>query len=307
MGPTQFCPSDTFTISVQPPPGTSVRLSLPETYSRQTNRPTDTESASNSKSTGDDGANPPIFNDAIQVRAGVFIDEQKCSPEGEIDDDDPRSWQWVIYASRTVSGSNTSTSSSTGPAPAAAAAAAVASSARSTIPVAVIRLVPPPQPPHEALLAHSNDAPLLPRYDWTHEPCIKLTRVAVLPEYRGLGLGRRLVQTALDWAVTHAEEIDDATRELASRFAFQGPSRDVRSGPSTGQAREEQKPDWSPAPWRGLVLVHAQVDVEAMYRGMGFVRDDELGRWDEEGIEHVGMFRRVEIRSKNLQSPFGVN
>jgi hypothetical protein len=41
----------------------------------------------------------------------------------------------------------------------------------------------------------------------------------------------------------------------------------------------------------GVVLVHAQVDVETMYAGLGFETDQSLGRWDEEGIEHVGMFR----------------
>jgi len=58
-----------------------------------------------------------------------------------------------------------------------------------------------------------------------------------------------------------------------------------------------------------LVLVHAQVDVERMYEGLGFVRDEGLGRWEEEGIMHVGMFRRVEVlRSVNVEEEsFGDN
>ena len=180
------------------------------------------------------------------VRMRVFVDEQKCSAEAEIDSDDARSWQWVLYdpASATKD------------------------------PVAVIRLVPPPQPPH-ALLTHPGDVATqdLPEYDWLHEPCIKLTRVAVIPEYRGRGLGRHLVEMALAWATEHVGEIDEAAAQLALREKWTGPI----------------------AKWKGLVLVHAQVDVELMYRGLGFQTEESLGRWDEEGIEHVGMFRRLTV------------
>jgi hypothetical protein len=212
----------TLTTAIQPPPGTDTELSLPD----QPN------------------SNPPVFQDAMTVRMRVFVDEQGCSADAEIDEDDARSWQWVMSAS-------------TGPG--------------TSIPVAVIRLVPPPQPPHE-LLTHPGVTPELP-YDWTHEPCVKLTRVAVLPEYRGLGLGRRLVEAALEWAVQHATEIDDAAVQVATRSHWTG--RPVR--------------------WQGLVLVHAQVEVERMYKALGFQTDESLGRWDEEGIRHVGMFRRLEV------------
>lgn len=91
-----------------------------------------------------------------------------------------------------------------------------------------------------------------------------------MPSFRGLGLGRRLVETALGWAAMHAADIDEAAAQIAAR----------------------EQPPVTPIPWRGLVLVHAQVDVERMYAGLGFETDQSLGRWDEEGIEHVGMFRR---------------
>ncbi|KAJ5359724.1 uncharacterized protein N7496_012137 [Penicillium cataractarum] len=240
--------SPTFTTTIQPPPGPSTPLVLPT-------HPLAPQ-------------NPPIFNDAMHVRARVFIDEQHCSADSEIDSDDARSWQWVIYASPAANTPHQEGNS------------ANPSSGQST-PVAVIRLVPPPQPLH-ALLTNPSDAgnEHLPAYDWSHEPCIKLTRVAVLPEYRGHGLGRRLVQTALEWAASHASEINDAAVRLA------GQTKEGLNGVGGG----------SPSAWTGLVLVHAQVDVERMYRGLGFVTDEELGRWDEEGIEHVGMFRRVEVR-----------
>ncbi|KAJ5094766.1 Acyl-CoA N-acyltransferase [Penicillium angulare] len=220
--------STPWTTKIQPPPGRETKLSLP-------NQTT---------------SNPPVFNDAIIVRSRVFIDEQNCSPEGEIDSDDARSWQWVLYASESESESET------------------------TKPVAVIRLVPPPQPPHE-LLTHPATASTsnLPEYDWVHEPCIKITRVAVIPEYRGKGLGRRLVEIALGWASSHAKDIDDAAANLAAE---------------SNESASFQK-------WQGLVLVHAQVDVEKMYSSLGFQTDKELGIWDEEGIDHVGMFKRIDI------------
>ncbi|GLI72148.1 hypothetical protein PoHVEF18_000316 [Penicillium ochrochloron] len=245
----------TFTTSIQPPPGPTSNLVLPTHPSAHT-------------------TNPPIFNDALKVRVRVFVDEQHCSADAEIDSDDVRSWQWVIYAS--TPSENTSTSTST--------ATSGSAGSGSTTPVAVIRLVPPPQPPHELLTHPPSDTTntTLPAYDWSHEPCIKLTRVAVLPEYRGFGLGKRLVETAMTWAAQHAGEIDAAAGELARQLSTE---KDKHQNLEGGLEK-----------WRGLVLVHAQVDVERMYSGLGFVRDEGLGRWDEEGIEHVGMFRRVEVR-----------
>ncbi|PKX93612.1 GNAT family N-acetyltransferase [Aspergillus novofumigatus IBT 16806] len=179
--------------------------------------------------------NPPVFNDAMAIRLKVFVEEQHVPASAEIDDDDPRSWQWVIYDSS--NGVKT--------------------------PVAVIRLVPPPHAPHELITNPGADASL-PKYDIAHEPYIKLTRVAVLREYRGLGLGRRLVDEALGWA-----------RAMGRRLR-----------------RHELR-------WKGSVLVHAQVQGEKMYERLGFVTDEEMGRWDEEGIEHVGMWKRIDLEPRS--------
>lgn len=220
------------TSAIQPPPGRD--LVLPRPWNP---RPAE---------------NPSIFNDAMSVRQKVFIEEQGVAAEAEIDSDDARSWQWVLYRAGSCNGDRTNGADA------------------SRTPVAVIRLVPPPQAPHEAL-THPEKAKSLPEYDLAHEPCVKLTRVAVVPEYRGKGLGRELVEMALEWVRRNAREIDDAWAR------------------ALGETQAKR--------WTGLVLVHAQVDVEKMYERLGFETDQTLGRWDEEGIEHVGMWRRMEIQS----------
>lgn len=197
--------------------------------------------------------NPPTFNDAMVVRQKVFIEEQGVAAEAEIDSDDARSWQWVLHDTSTTNGSRTDGNESQNAEPA---------------PIGVIRLVPPPHPPHEAL-THPEKAGSLPEYDLDHESCVKVTRVAVVPEYRGTGMGRRLVEMALEWAGRNAGAIDESYATFVGKGSVQ--------------------------PWKGLVLVHAQVDVEKMYQRLGFETDESLGRWDEEGIEHVGMWRRVSI------------
>jgi predicted GNAT family N-acyltransferase len=159
---------------------------------------------------------PKPFLDAMRVRLAVFCDEQHCSTDAELDEDDLRSWQWVVYYAEE--------------------------------PVACIRLCPSPHAPHPNDYADPDE-----------EPYLKLQRFATLASHRGKGLGRLLVDTSLQWAAEHKEEIG-------------------------GKG------------WKGMVLVHAQVSVEKVWAKMGFVTDVKLGRWDEEGIEHLGMWRRLELR-----------
>lgn len=222
-----------FTTSIQPPPGPNLTLPTP--------------------SNPHPPSNPSVFNDAMAVRQRVFIEEQHVDAEAEIDDDDARSWQWVLYAE---SDSNTNERAN----------GTEGKESRRSKPVAVIRLVPPPHAPHEVVVQPEKTG-AFPQYHLGHEPYIKLTRVAVLPEYRGGGVGRRVVDVAIDWARNHGAEIDGAYARVS------------------GEGKRK--------PWDGLVLVHAQTEVEKMYTRLGFETDERLGRWDEEGIEHVGMWRRV--------------
>ncbi|RAH79809.1 hypothetical protein BO86DRAFT_317517 [Aspergillus japonicus CBS 114.51] len=200
--------------------------------------------------------NPPLLTDALTIRQTVFIDEQHCSAEEEIDADDGRSWHWVVYHSPDAP----------------------------RTPVATIRLVPPPNV-HSHHPNHSpnpngaeSGAEQAAEQDQEQEPYIKLTRVAVLREYRGYGLGRAVVETALAWAREHAREIDEA----AVAFAF-----------ATASAEKDGGEVVARPVWNGLVLVHAQTQVEKMYERCGFVTDEGMGRWDENEIEHLGMWRRL--------------
>lgn len=47
--------------------------------------------------------------------------------------------------------------------------------------------------------------------------------------------------------------------------------------------------------WAGLVCVYAQEQLERFWAKRGFMTDDGMGRWWEEGIPHVGMFQRLSI------------
>lgn len=94
-------------------------------------------------------------------------------------------------------------------------------------------------------------------HDQEEEPYVKLTRVATMSYARGQGLSRYLMNHAFEFLVSQPQKIS---------------------------------PDW-----QGLVLTHAQVSVEGLYAKLGFVTDDRLGRWDEEGIEHLGMWKRLSL------------
>ena len=49
--------------------------------------------------------------------------------------------------------------------------------------------------------------------------------------------------------------------------------------------------------WGGLVCCHAQEAVIGAWAKCGFVVDEGMGKWVEEGIWHVGMFQRLDLSS----------
>ncbi len=209
----------------------------------------------------------------MSIREEVFVHEQHVPLENELDADDPRSFHWVVYASV----SNVQSTSASG---------GKRSSEGGRVPVGTIRLVPPPHAPHpEPKTSHVIDAELEGSRRGQRresrgrgEPYVKLGRLATLKPYRNLRLGHLLVTTALEWASAHP---DDVVPELDP---MEWEERKVATGALEGGGR-----------WNGLVLVHAQVHLERWWARLGFERDEGMGVWDEEGIDHVGMWKRVEV------------
>lgn len=163
------------------------------------------------------------------VRTEVFVHEQGVPLEHERDDDDKRSIHWVIYADDKT-------------------------------PVGVIRLVPSPHVLHDFPVSHADHA---------RGTFFKLGRLAASKKYRGLGIGKMLVDAAVQYARKNPGEV--------------GP-RGVDGGAVEGLGE-----------WDGRCLVHAQSSVKGMWAKSGFVIDEAMGEWDEEGIMHVGMWRDVGI------------
>jgi predicted GNAT family N-acyltransferase len=159
---------------------------------------------------------------------------------------------------------------------------------RST-PIGTIRLVPFPHPPHpepgSVFVADADAVSTAPppyitdRATTFHdgkEPYYKLGRIAVVKEFRGAGVARMLANAALSWAQENP--------------TFFNPSVTTLGMDNLGAKSAEDIPVW-----KGLVCVHAQESVQNTWAKWGFVLDEGMGTWEEEGIKHVGMFRRLPI------------
>lgn len=233
---------------------------------------------------------PQVFREAMSVREEVYVTGQGVPIEGEFDDDDARSFHWVIYASV----GNTAKPFSHDGSPDITRRASESTASR--VAIGTIRLVPPPHAPHPApenkiktTDGTTNDEP--PRSDSVasvisfepDEPYIKLGRLAVLEPYRKLGLSKLLINAALTWAKEHPVEI----------LPLLSPAEEEA-------ARVEGKKD--KLPWSGLMLVHSQAGAQHLWQRYGFIKDQELGSWDEEGIEHIGMWGRVDVNPNSRKS-----
>ncbi|ROT36408.1 hypothetical protein SODALDRAFT_282307 [Sodiomyces alkalinus F11] len=253
---------------------------------------------------------PKCFIDAMQVRNAVFVDEQKVPPENEFDQDDPRSCHWVVHASvsEVVQEERLDDQGNI-----------IQPRRRSTrsVPVGTIRVVPFPHEPHPApngvywngvltgrvaddgetiipeekktgptIKGHSlytDRIPLMLRRDRAtdlhdgREVYVKLGRLAVLPDYRGNALSKLLVRQALSWLRAHPDYFNAGAAELASYGV-------------------SSRCDGAAPYWDGLVCVHAQEAVVPLWERCGFRVDEGMGRWMEEGIWHVGMFMRLNLK-----------
>ncbi|KAK2027418.1 acetyltransferase [Colletotrichum zoysiae] len=257
---------------------------------------------------------PKEFCDAMEVREAVFVNEQKVPVENEFDADDSRACHWVAYASvnKVVEKEVLDAAGNI--------VKPRRSSTRST-PIGTIRLVPFPHAPHpknggvywdgelkedpEAAGPSDKTATTIEepqmgtaaehvgeerrvsvtkvsvpdRATKLHdgkEPYVKLGRLAVVPEFRGHRIARLLVTTALSWLRAHPGYFNPSIKEMGLE--------------QMGAASAEEVPKW-----RGLVCVHAQAAVVAAWEKFGFQVDEGMGTWWEEGIEHKGMFLRLDF------------
>lgn len=226
---------------------------------------------------------PQAFLDAMEVREEVFVKEQSVALENEFDSDDARACHWVIYASiNTVTEPEEKDSNGN-------ITRRKQSVTRST-PIGTVRLVPFPHPPHpepnssyaaDALETGPADPPpyIVDRATTYHdgkEPYIKLGRLAVVKDLRGSGLAKLLVSSAMTWIQQNPTYFNPSVINMGmDKFAPLG---------------------FDEVPlWKGLVCVHAQEQVAKIWAKWGFRLDEGMGRWEEEGIQHVGMFRRLNL------------
>ena len=231
-------------IELLPPPGPSV-------YSAPVSSPFDHPTVD------------PLFLSALSIRIPVFVDEQHCNPAIEIDDDDPRSWHWVVYINTDKSSDHPD----------------------GKVAAATIRLIPPaPTAGHTNTEASDSEEmggkAVRPRQGTTavwdgREPFVKLGRMATLKAYRKLGLGRLVVDKVLEWLEGGKEQV-------------MGVMRSEGGCPGGDEERERE--------WEGLLLVHAQKEIERFWFALAFVKDEGMGEWWEDGIEHVAVWKRVSLR-----------
>lgn len=105
-----------------------------------------------------------------------------------------------------------------------------------------------------------------------------------------MGLSSLLVNAAFEYAGAHADEV------MPPVPATETEQRRLDAEHAMGPAGDGE--------WDGLVLVHAQRDIERLWVAWGFVKDQTMGEWDEEGIMHIGMWRRIKL-DRRRQSIIG--
>lgn len=166
-----------YRLAFLPPPGPSVRTARPVA------NPSDQT----------DSSAPSIFHDALAVRIPVFIHEQKCNNELEIDEMDEQSFHWVIYAKETDHGPE--------------------------VPAATIRFIPPDPQGQTHTDFGSPTVNGHPYYEgsllWDHkEPFAHIGRLATVKAFRGRGYGRILVKEAFKTAKGYKDRSDNTWKGL---------------------------------------------------------------------------------------------
>ncbi|KAH8678126.1 acyl-CoA N-acyltransferase [Xylariales sp. PMI_506] len=254
---------------------------------------------------------PRVFSDAMAVREAVFVKEQGCPLEYEHDQDDARSCHWVLYASVNRVVQQEEVDPDTGE------VVRPRHSETTSLPIGTLRIIPFPHSPHPkpgawyvdnkpvanpdlppdaaaaaaaaAAEAEAEEAEratvLVPYYGQDRattfhdgqEPYVKVGRLAVLREYRGRGIAGQLWSAARQWLAEHPDFFNPSVKELGMAAL------------RAEQASEIPR-------WKGLVCAHAQKQAMRTWSRWGFTVDEGMGEWFEEGMLHVGMFIRLEVK-----------
>lgn len=219
----------------------------------------------------------------MEVREQVFVDEQGVPIEYEYDNDDFRSNHFVIYASIRKVVEQELIDPDTGE-----VLRPRRSETRST-PIGTLRLVPFPHAPHPqpggryldnklqneevnkltpdqekritSALPYGKDPPTSLHNG--QEPYIKVGRLAIIKEFRGLKMAHQLWANARDWLVKNPHYYDPSVQ---------------RYGLKALDATDEDSKLDIPK-WRGLVCVHAQKTAVSLWEKWGFEVDEKMGEW----------------------------
>ncbi|KAI1373790.1 acyl-CoA N-acyltransferase [Hypoxylon crocopeplum] len=235
---------------------------------------------------------PKAFSDAMEVRKAVFVGEQGAPLAHEHDADDARSCHWVMYASVNQITSPERRDPRTGE-----VTRPRRSETRGT-PVGTLRIVPFPHPPHpppgaryvndelqdpdpdyaqrqESVTSFGPDRPT--QYHDGREPYVKLGRVAVVRDFREHHIGTQLWNEAKQWLEGNPIAFNPSVTAMGMDLLQASHPSDIPI-------------------WGGLVCCHAQERIVKVYEKWGFRVDESMGRWFEEGIPHVGMFQRLQVK-----------
>ena len=220
---------------------------------------------------------PQGFIDAMSVREQVFVHEQGVPLENELDFDDRRCYTWTAYAS--VPGHIKPVPEGGHP--------LRKQSTSTKLPIGTIRLIPPPNSTTHAFDNHRNmdGTPFTGKKTSSlvhdgREPFITLGRLAILKEFRGVGVSKLLIDSALTLAHDYPHIISEppTTAHADDLNAHLGITLDTNTE------------------WNGLVLIHAQIGLQKFWKRYGFEVDEAMGIWDEEGMDHVGMWKRLDLK-----------
>lgn len=225
---------------------------------------------------------PQGFIDAMSVREQVFVHEQGVPLENELDFDDRRCYTWTAYAS--VPGHIKPVPEGGHP--------LRKQSTSTKLAIGTIRLIPPPNTTTHAFDKHRNmdGTPFTGKKitSLVHngsEPFVTLGRLAILQDFRKLGLSKLLIDSALTMAHDYPHIISERPNAV---FA-----EDLRTHLKIDDLGLKNDEDFA---WNGLVLVHAQIGLQKFWARYGFEVDEGMGIWDEEGMDHVGMWKRLDLK-----------